>query len=297
MDRYVHKFLDFISIEKNYSKNTITSYANDLKEFYGFAGDAPAERVDLILLRRYLAELKQKGLAKTSLARKLATLRSYFRFLTREGYIKKNPIAALRSPKIDKKLPVFLSETDVGRLLGFDEEDARDLRDKALIETLYSTGCRVSEIVGLDIADVDFIGGVIKVTGKGSKQRLSPIGDRALKAIRTYLEKRGRQTGARRADSQKILFLNHSANNNSSRLTQRSVRRILDSRFNQAALKGKISPHALRHSFATHLLNRGADLRSVQELLGHENISTTAIYTHVTSDRLKAVYDKAHPRA
>ena len=295
MDRYALKYLDYISIEKNYSPHTILNYTHDLKEFFAFLGEGALEKVDIIALRRYLAELKKRSLAKTTLSRKLATLRSFFRFLTKEGHLKKNPIASMRSPKPDRKLPVYLEEGDMARLLDFPVENSIDARDKAVLETLYSTGTRVSEIAGLDVDDVDFLGGSIKVTGKGRKQRLCPIGDRAMRAIRDYLDYRKGEGLA--GASAKALFLNHSGNKKGSRLTDRSMRRLLDRRFGQAALKGKISPHSLRHSFATHLLNRGADLRSVQELLGHQNISTTAIYTHVTSERLKSVYEKSHPRA
>ena len=293
MDRYALKYLDYISIEKNYSKHTIVNYTVDLKEFSAFIGETPLEKVDLIALRRYLAELKKKNLAKSTMSRKLATLRSFFRFLTREGHLKKNPVAALKSPKLDRRLPFFLSESDISRLLDFDCESLIDWRDRAVLETLYSTGGRVSEITALDVGGVDFLGGVITVVGKGRKERMCPIGDRALRAIREYLDRR-RAAGNR--DS-RLLFLNHSPHKNGSRLTERSVRRLLDRRFAAAALKGKISPHKLRHSFATHLLNRGADLRSVQELLGHESVSTTAIYTHVNTERLKNVYEKSHPRA
>jgi integrase/recombinase XerC len=295
MNRYARKFLDYLTIERNYSPHTQTNYAVDLREFEAFLGTTPVERADLGLLRRYLLELKKRNLAPTSIARKLATLRSFYRFLAREGLMKKSPAAGLRGPKLGRRLPLFLSEEDVARLLEFPSGSASDARDRAILETLYSTGCRVAEIVRLNVDDVDFIGGLVRVAGKGGKERLCPIGERALGAARAYLDWRrraGAPEGARR-----VLFLNHSRNRTGSRLTARSVRRILDRRFAQASLNGKISPHDLRHSFATHLLNRGADLRSVQELLGHENLSTTSIYTHVSSARMKSVYEKAHPRA
>ena len=312
LDRYIRKYLDYITIEKNYSAHTATGYAHDLGEFVAFLAGSPVERADLLILRRYLAELKKRELSKATLARKLAALRSFFRFLTREGYLLKNPATFLKGPKREKHLPVVLNERDLAHLLDFTPGDlessrakARKVaggaaarrafwRDKALIETLYSTGCRVSEVVGLDEADVDFIAGLVKVMGKGKKERLVPIGEKALLAVRRYLVER--QSGGH-GTSAKALFLNHSGHKTGSRLSVRSVRRILNRRFQEAALSGKVSPHSLRHSFATHLLDRGADLRSVQELLGHENISTTAIYTHVSSERLKNVYDKTHPRA
>lgn len=207
----------------------------------------------------------------------------------------KNPMSAIRSPKLEKKLPSFLSEKEIDRLLSFETKDLSGHRDRALLETLYSTGCRVSELVALDERDVDTIGAMIRVLGKGRKERLCPMGSRALSAVREYLEARSRDP--RLAGRRGPLFLNHSPHARGSRLTARSVRRILTQRVEEMSVRARISPHALRHSFATHLLNRGADLRSVQELLGHSSISTTAIYTHVSSERLKQVYEKAHPRA
>jgi tyrosine recombinase XerC len=246
--------------------------------------------VDHLTLRRYLAELRAKNYSKRTVARKLASLRSLFRFLYREGHIKKNPITAITTPKLDKKLPVFLDVNKVERLLQSPPGDtAAGLRDRALLETLYSTGIRVSELVGLDVDDVDFISGVVKVFGKGRKERIVPIGEPALRAMRSYMDKR---TEAKVRDRDAV-FLNKSGR----RLTDRSVRRVIDKHIKVCSIAERVSPHSLRHSFATHLLDRGADLRSVQELLGHMNLSTTQIYTHVTMDRLKNVYDKTHPRA
>jgi integrase/recombinase XerC len=298
MKRFIDKFMDYLSIEKNVSPHTLVNYRHDLKEFHAFSGERDIQDIDLIWVRRFLAELKKRDLAKRSMARKLATLRSFFRFLTREGHLTKSPAATLRGPKLDKRLPLFLNENEISRLLDFPLDEPLGVRDKAIFETLYSTGCRVSEAVHLNVVDVDFIGGVVKVTGKGRKERLCPIGDGALRVIRAYLALRKELSLKKKIkDDGKVLFLNHSGNKGGSRLTERSIRRILNKRFDAASLKGHISPHALRHSFATHLLNRGADLRSVQELLGHANISTTAIYTHVSTERLKNVYEKAHPRA
>ena len=195
------------------------------------------------------------------------------------------------TPKLDKKLPFFLYEQQTFRFLNFSfDNDALGLRDKALLEILYSTGIRVSELVGLDISDVDFISGVAKIRGKGKKERLVPIGDTALRAAKDYLDKRSTSPTM---ENKSALFLNK----NGSRLTDGSVRMIIDKYIRVASIKEKISPHTLRHSFATHLLDRGADLRAVQELLGHANLSTTQIYTHITTSRLKSVYENAHPRA
>jgi len=289
MQRYIDKFINYLKIEKNVSNHTIINYTVDLKAFSLFLGEADINSIDHLALRRFLAELRGKNYSKRTIARKLASLRSFFKFLYREGHIKSNPITAISSPKLDKKLPKFL---DVGKItkliLSPDVKTPAGLRDRAILETLYSCGIRVSELVGLDMDDVDFISGVIKVLGKGRKERMVPIGDMAISSIRKYTEGRvGRAKGI------KAVFLN----SRGGRLTDRSVRRVINRYINVCSIEEKISPHSLRHSFATHLLDRGADLRSVQELLGHMNLSTTQIYTHVTMERLKNVYDKAHPRA
>jgi len=290
MQRYIDKFINYLKVERNASDHTIINYTIDLGVFKTFLGDRQIETIDHLALRRFLAELRAKNYAKRTIARKLASLRSLFRFLFREGYIKKNPITAISTPKLDRKLPVFLDVVKIERLLQSpSESDEAGVRDRALLETLYSTGIRVSELVGLDIDDVDIISGVVKVLGKGSKERVVPIGEPALNAIRKYLDTRA---GSRVKDKDAVFLNNHGR-----RLTDRSVRRVIDKHIRACSMTEKISPHSLRHSFATHLLDRGADLRSVQELLGHANLSTTQIYTHVTMERLKSVYDKAHPRA
>lgn len=289
MQRHIDKFINYLKVEKNASEHTIKNYKTDLNSFSHFFGDKDISEVDHLALRRFLAEMRAKNYAKRTIARHLASLRSLFRFLYREGHIKSNPLTAISSPKLDKKLPKFLDVDKVTKLmLKPDIKTEAGLRDRALLETLYSTGIRVSELVGLDSSDIDQFAGVIKVFGKGSKERIVPIGEEALGAIRKYNDKKGRKD-----KSKDEVFLN----NRGGRLTDRSVRRVLDKYIRACAIEEKISPHSLRHSFATHLLDRGADLRSVQELLGHMNLSTTQIYTHVTMDRLKSVYDKAHPRA
>jgi integrase/recombinase XerC len=277
-------------VEKNASEHTIINYSVDLKDFGNFLGEAKLETVNYLVLRRYLAHMREKNHSKRTIARKLASLRSFFKFLYREGYLKTNPASSIVTPKLDKKLPLFLDTSEVAKLIEApDEKDLIGLRDRAILETLYSTGMRVSELVRLNLDNVDFISGVVKVFGKGRKERLTPIGDRALRAIRSYINKRG----VRKLTDRKAVFLNK----NSGRLTDRSVRRVVGKYIKRVSLREGISPHTLRHSFATHLLDRGADLRSVQELLGHMNLSTTQIYTHVTTRRLKEVYEKSHPRA
>jgi integrase/recombinase XerC len=287
MFRYIDKFITYLKVEKEASTHTIVNYSVDLNDFSKFAGqDIDLAKIDHLFLRKYLAHIKSKGYSKRTVARKIASLRSFFRFLYREGYIKMNPIASLSTPKLDKKLPIFLDEKEVVKLIEAPKgQDIVSLRDRAVLETLYSTGIRVSELVGLNVENIDFIGGIIKVFGKGKKERLTPIGDKAVRAIRNYLDKR--KSAAR------AVFLGKS----NSRITDRTIRRIVTKYINIASLRHNISPHTMRHSFATHMLNKGADLRSVQELLGHANLSTTQIYTHVTTERLKAVYEKAHPRA
>jgi len=286
MDRYIEKFINYLKIEKDASGHTILNYREDLRGFLHFLQKTPLEEVDYLTIRKFLAALRSKEYDKRTIARKLSTLRSFFKFLYREGYLKFNPMSTVSTPKIDKKLPRFLDVANVVRLIESpDTKDSCGLRDRAIMEILYSSGMRVSELVGLDCDDVDFIGGVAKVMGKGKRERICPIGEKATDALRNYLTKR---TGRSKA-----LFLNRSGG----RLRDRSVRRIIDKHIRRASLREKISPHTLRHSFATHLLDRGADLRSVQELLGHKNLSTTQIYTHITPERLKSVYDKTHPRA
>jgi tyrosine recombinase XerC len=289
MQRYIEKFLRYLEIEKNYSRHTVLNYKIDLEDFSKFWGESPPEKIDYLALRKYLAVLREKGLASRSISRRLSGLRSFFKFLNREGYLKSNPILLLSSPKTEKHLPNFLTEEQVKRLiesaLPLTGKDERTLRDRAILEAFYSTGMRISELVGLKIDDLDFISGVVKLKGKGKKERIVPIGDTAIRAIRGYLEKRKKQDEA--------LFLNK----NSKPISSRGVRNIVWKYILRSGLKQGISAHTLRHSFATHLLNRGADLRTVQELLGHANLSTTQIYTHLTTERLKSVYDKAHPRA
>jgi tyrosine recombinase XerC len=286
MSHPIPKFLTYLEIEKNYSDHTIVNYRIDLDEFFEFLNGQSFKDVDYQMLRRFVAHIRQKNLKPRSVARKLSCLRSFFKFLHREGIVDKNPATLLMTPKLDKKLPVFLTEEETLTLIETPQNDKlSDLRDRAIFETLYSTGIRVSEIVGLNDNSVDMIGNIIRVMGKGKKERMVPIGDKAIEAIREYT--------ANRPSKSQALFLNKDGQ----RLTTRSIRHIINKHLHKTSILKKISPHAIRHSFATHLLNRGADLRSVQELLGHQNLSTTQIYTHLTTEKLKSVYDQAHPRA
>lgn len=288
MDRYLEKFLSYLGIEKNYSRYTLLNYRLDIEEFLASLGDATVniKKVDYLHLRKFFAGLRDKQHKPRTIARKLSSLRSFFRFLHREGLITQNPAVLLVTPKLDKPLPKFLSEEEMVQLIeSAPLDDTAGKRDRAILETLYSTGIRVGELVGLDTDQVDLIGNVVKVMGKGKKERMVPIGNKAVGAIREYL--------VSRPWDKKPLFLNQRGD----RLTDRSVRNIINKHLLKTSLKMNVSPHVFRHSFATHLLDRGADLRTVQELLGHVNLSTTQIYTHVTTERLKSVYDKAHPHA
>ncbi|MCX5706307.1 MAG: tyrosine recombinase XerC [Candidatus Omnitrophica bacterium] len=273
MDKYIEKFMRYLEIEKNYSLHTILNYKLDLGDFKKFTGELDLEKIDYLFLRKYLAVLKEKKLGNRTVGRHLSTL----------------PILLLSSPKLEQHLPSFMTEEEVTKLIeaafAKNEKDERGLRDRAILETFYSTGMRISELVGLSMPDIDFISGIIKVLGKGKKERIVPIGDVAITAIRKYLEKRKKQS--------EVLFLNK----NGKRITARGVRDIVEKYLKVAGIKQGASPHTFRHSFATHLLDRGADLRTVQELLGHANLSTTQIYTHLTTEKLKKVYDKAHPHA
>ena len=284
--RYIEKFIRYLEVEKNYSRHTVLNYRLDLEGFQDFLKDTPLEGIDYLVLRKYLASLKEKNLLNRSVARRLSTLRSFFKFLMRDGLLKANPILVVSSPKLEKHLPQFLTEEETRVLIesaaGLDE---RGLRDRAILETFYSTGIRISELVTLSASDIDFISGVVTVAGKGRKERMVPIGECALSAIRRYQEARTVQAQA--------VFLNK----NGKRISDRGVRGIVEKYIRLASIRQGVSAHTLRHSFATHLLDRGADLRTVQELLGHANLSSTQIYTHLTTEKLKRVYDKAHPRA
>ena len=235
----------------------------------------------------------EQGYARSTVARKIAALRSIYKVLLRRGHTQANPLSGLRTPKTAKRLPKFLSVTEVEKLISAVPSDGLwSWRDLAILEVLYGGGLRVSELVSADMADLDLDEGVMRVRGKGKKERIAPLGRTASRTLEQYLVERSRHPGRRRFDSQAIFI-----NRRGSRLTTRSVRRLVEKYATAAGLAIEVTPHTLRHSFATHMLDRGADLRSVQELLGHENLSTTQIYTHLTAERMKEIYDTAHPRA
>lgn len=289
MQRYVDKFIRYLEIEREVSPHTSLNYRTDFKRFAQFLGKKKLEDVDYLFIRQFLADLRHKNLSRASIARILSALRSFFKFLVREKLVKTNPLSGIATPKKEKRLPLFMQEAEVSKLIEAPADDILGLRDKAILETLYSTGMRVSELVSMDLDNCDLLGGVIKVFGKGKKERLAPIGSKASQAINDYM----RASKLTRSRDKRAIFLNK----NGKRMTDRSVRRVIDHYVKKVSLQNEISPHTLRHSFATHLLNRGADLRSVQELLGHASLSTTQIYTHISTERMKEVYQKAHPRA
>ncbi len=285
----VARFFRYLSAERNCSDYTCTNYAIDLDQFFQFLGHHRITAVTALDIRRFVAHLSTQQHARRTIARKLSCLRSFFRYLCREGTLEHNPAAAVPTPRLEKRLPSFLDERQITRLLETPPTKKwQGWRDRALLETLYSTGMRAGELVGLNLEDLDEVSGTVIVRGKGKKERLCPIGETAMKAIRSYLAKRPKKLRVPYA-----IFVSQKG----TRLTVRQVDRLLVRYVRLAELPASISPHSLRHSFATHLLDRGADLRSVQELLGHASLSTTQIYTHITPQRLKKVYDQAHPRA
>lgn len=292
MQSNIQSFLSYLQAEKNASQHTVKNYQIDLREFSERLKGLAIVEMTYLDIRSFLAYLNEKNYSRNSISRKLACVRSFFNYLVRENIIKANPAVEVATPKREKQLPKLLDLHEVTHLLDAPcKKTWEEKRDKAILETLYSSGLRVSELVGLNRDDVDFFGGVVRVRGKGKKERIVPVGPMALNAIQDY----AKMKSPREPDSgnPKALYMNRSGG----RLTDRSVRRMILKYTRRIALKKVVSPHMLRHSFATHMLDRGADLRSVQELLGHENLSTTQIYTHVTTKRIKEAYDAAHPRA
>lgn len=327
-------FLSYLQAERASSPHTLKNYASDLQQFRaflrknGFARAKPVvspvepcaesrrsgpvasevERgdtwqqaidlaeIDVLTVRAFIADLHANGIARSSIARKLATLRSFFRYLCREAVVQANPAKLVSTPKLPTRLPPHLSVDEVDRLLAAPAgHDARGARDRAILELFYASGIRLSELIGLDVPHLDLREGLVKVKGKGNRERIVPIGSKAIAALRRYLDRRGELIPASKRGrlAPQALFLNRLGG----RLSTRSVARILLTYLKRSGLGPKITPHGLRHSYATHLLEAGADLRAIQELLGHSRLSTTQRYTHVNLDHLMAVYDKAHPRA
>ena len=308
LSRAIAGFTSYLADERRFSDRTVLAYASDLERFARFwesefgetpAGKTPLGKIDTLAVRSHLASLHRGELANRSIARHLSTLRSFFRWACREGHLDRNPAKGLPAPRTPKSLPRALTLPDTETLLESDGEDAFAERERALFELLYATGLRVSEAAALDLDDVDLSARMLRAQGKGRKERIVPFGEEAEEALRAYLPARAeRRAGSKsrtgsRAGQAEPLFVN----SRGGRLTTRSMARVLKRRLRAAGLPEEISPHALRHTFATHLLQAGADLRAIQELLGHASLSTTQKYTHLDAARLKDVYRRAHPRA
>ena len=295
MKNEIRDFLDYLTYERNVSINTVGAYRNDLESFLEFLCDQyftmardqiDLQRLDHLAVRSYLAHLARKKLSRASIARHLSALRSFFKYLMREGTVDANPARGVATPRREKYLPSVLQSSEIALLFELpDLSSPLGIRDRAWLELLYASGLRISELVGIDIDDIELRARLVKVRGKGSKERIVPFGRKAAEAIRAYLDIRTSEEDA--------LFVNYRGQ----RITVRSVRRLFNTYVRAASLRAGISPHTLRHSFATHLLNAGADLRAIQELLGHASLSTTQKYTHLNDWQLIAVYKKAHPRA
>lgn len=288
----IRAFCTYLETERNVSPHTLAAYRCDLEQLTAFVrrergATAAAGDLDHLLLRRYLA-LLGKSAKKSSLGRKLAAIRSFYTYLLRRGSVDKNPAELIATPKKEKRLPLHLNIDQATALMEAPAEESKHvLRDRAILEMLYSSGLRVSELTALNRGDLDLSGGMLRVMGKGGRQRIVPLGSKAIEAVEEYLASRGE------AGDQGALFLNTRAG----RINRRSVTRIVDAHVLKIAAFKRISPHTLRHTFATHMLEGGADLRAIQELLGHASLSTTQKYTHISIDRLMDVYDKAHPKA
>ena len=298
MKSAISRFLRYLDVERNASEHTIKSYREDLFSLVEYLclddkrAPRPAE-VTPLDLRGYISALHDAGYARSTVSRRLASLRSFYRYAQREGLADQNPAKPLRNPRRQRKLPHFLSTDEISRLLSApNSRDVLGLRDRAILETTYSAGLRVSELVAMNDDDLDFPGGLTRIRGKGRVERLAPLGSFAIRALQRWLKKRS-LAADQRGDTGIPVFVNRFGR----RLSSRSVARMLEKYLKVTGLDARTTPHTLRHSFATHLVDRGADIRSVQELLGHKSLITTQIYTHLSTANLRATYEKAHPRA
>jgi len=305
MQKHIDDFIRHLKYERNASAHTLRNYLSDLIQFYdhlappdkdGHRREVPLHAIDNLTIREYMASLYDQKRKKSSIHRKVASLRSFFRFLCREGILEANPASLVSSPRVDRKLPNPLTIEQMVRFIETPEtETVLGRRDRAILELLYASGLRVSELVGLNLMDIDFENQTLRVKGKGRKVRIVPFGVHARKALQVNLGVRGEllcEADLAKIDPQAVFF-----NYQGTRITTRSVGRMIDTYVRQCADLHHISPHSLRHSFATHLLDAGADLRAIQELLGHARLSTTQQYTHVSMDKLMEVYDRSHPKA
>jgi integrase/recombinase XerC len=300
IEKMVKQFLISLALERNYSENTVKAYNNDLAQFQQFLRRQLGQpRVSLgeinrLAIRHFLGTLHLEGYNSRSIMRKLTAIRSFCRYLCRQGLLQSNPAAHLMPMRWEKRLPTFLDVAQAAKVMDLpDRETALGLRDWAILELLYGTGIRLMELVTLNRSALDLLGEVVKVRGKGKKERIVPIGGKAVEALRAYLTRRKELMAKGKRGSTEAVFLNYRGG----RISGRSVRRIVNKYLHQVSEEEHLSPHLLRHTFATHMLDAGADLRAVKELLGHTSLSSTQIYTHVTVEKLRKVYDQAHPRA
>ncbi len=295
MESLIQEFIEYLDHERGLATNTLESYGRDLKQYCGFLSEDTSQTLETAsqaTIVAYLMLLRKQGKATATIARRLAALKAFYQFMLKENYVTKNPTEDLSSPRLERKLPKVLTVEEVEKLLSQpDTSNPAGIRDKAMLEALYATGIRVSELVNLNLDDLDLKEGFVRCIGKGSKERVVPMGEIAVKCLISYL-KDGRPKMVSNPKEQ-ALFLNHHGR----RLTRQGFWKIVKKYAAQLQIRKEITPHTLRHSFATHLLENGADIRAVQEMLGHADISTTQIYTHVTKDRLKDVYARSHPRA
>jgi len=300
MQEQVTQFLEYLEVEQGYSQNTVSAYRNDLSQFLSYLQHLDLARrprgwgnVTRDHIVSYMLEMKEREYASSTVARKVAAVKSFFNFLVDQKYILRNPADELDSPKVEKHLPSAIPPEDIGRLLAAPQgESPTAYRDRALLESLYATGLRVSELVALDVSDVDITAGTVRCLGKGNKERVLPVYDRALEVIDDYVTK-GRPILVKNDLEEQALFLNRRGK----RLTRQGLWLIIKRYVDDLDIEGSVTPHTLRHSFATHMLRGGAGLREVQQMLGHANISTTQVYTQVSNDHLREVYDESHPRA
>ena len=295
VDGYIIAFYNHLLIEKNLSENTVKAYGDDVKGFLTYCRDLriSIEEIKLLTIRKYLAFLYSKSLSRNSISRKMSALRCFFTHLVNKGMLEQSPVLRLSLPKTEKRLPTFLYGEEVMAVLQMpDLQSICGIRDRAIMEVLYASGIRVSELVALDIDDITWPNKCIKVLGKRNKERLALLSDMTIHYLKVYISE-SRVKLLKEEKNTQALFLN----NRGDRLTDRSIRNIVKKYIKMAAISKNVSPHTFRHSFATHMLDNGADLRSVQELLGHVELSTTQVYTHFTKSRVKQVYDKTHPRA
>jgi integrase/recombinase XerC len=297
----IEKFIHYLAAEKNHSTHTVTAYSHDLIQFHEWlcsvteSSEFGVEGIDRNTVRSYLGFLAENGMSKRSIARKLSTIRQFFVYADRRDLVEKNPVASIRAMKIEKRLPVFVDESAIDAMMRLpNSETTRGARDLAILELFYSSGIRLSELVGMDRNDISFTGHTIRVLGKRRKVRIVPVGEPALQALNQYfsLLEQDQEAGKYDPDTRAVFL-----NNRGTRISARRIQMIVGEYLRQVSEQLKCSPHVLRHTFATHLLNRGADLQAVRELLGHVNLSSTQIYTHITTIHLLREYAKAHPRA